>query len=60
MSLLGLLIIAIVVGAALYLVNLLPLDPTFKAIIRVVAIVIFIIYVLMFLFGQAGLFRGVF
>jgi hypothetical protein len=44
----------IVVGAALYLLNLLPIDATFKAIIRVILIVVFVIYAIIFLFGLAG------
>jgi hypothetical protein len=41
-----LLIALIIVGALLYLANLLPIDPTMKRIIQVIVIVAVAIYVL--------------
>jgi hypothetical protein len=41
-----LLILLIVVGAALYLLRYVPLDPTIKTVIQVVVIVVVIIYLL--------------
>jgi hypothetical protein len=49
------LIICIIVGAALYLVMLLPIDATVKTIIKVVVIVAFAIYALKLLVPLAGL-----
>lgn len=49
-----LLILLIVVGAALYLANLLPIDATIKKIIQVVVIVAVLVYVLRNL-GAIGL-----
>lgn len=46
MDLVTLLIVLIIVGAVLYLVQLLPLDGTIKTIIQVVVIVGVAIYVL--------------
>lgn len=42
----SLLVILLIVGVALYLVTLIPMDPTFKQIIRVVVILVAILYVL--------------
>lgn len=58
MTLIGLIIVLIVVGAALYLLNLLPIDATVKQVIRVVVIVILIIYALLFVAGLLGLATG--
>lgn len=55
MSLLGLLICCIIVGAGLYMLEMVPIDATIKRIIRIVVIVIFVIYLLIFLAGLAGL-----
>ena len=51
MDFVSLIIALIVVGLLVYLVDLLPIDGTFKQIIRVVAIVGFVIYLLEFFFG---------
>lgn len=52
---LQLLIIAIVVGAVIYIVRLLPIDDTFKAIVTVIAVVLFAIYAIRLLAPMAGL-----
>jgi hypothetical protein len=52
---LQLLIIAIIVGAVIYIVRLLPIDDTFKTIVTVIAIVIFAIYAIKMLAPIAGL-----
>ena len=57
---LALLILLILVGAALYVINLLPIDATLKQIARVVIIVAFAIYALRILFGAGGFLSGVF
>lgn len=53
MGLLEIIILLIVVGVALYLVGLLPIDPTIKRIITVLVVVVVLIYVLRLLFGGA-------
>lgn len=53
--LLQLLIIAIVIGAIIYVLRLVPMDERFKSIVIVVAIVIFAIYALKILAPMAGL-----
>lgn len=57
---LSLLIALIIVGAVLYVVNLLPIDQTIKSIAWVLIVVIFAIYALRILFGAGGLADGVF
>lgn len=52
---LSVIILLIVVGALLYLLNMLPLDATVKRIIQVVAIVIVAIYLLRLLWPMSGL-----
>lgn len=52
---LQLLIIAIVVGAIIYVIRLLPIDDTFKMIVTVIAIVVFAIYAIKLLAPMAGL-----
>jgi hypothetical protein len=52
---LQLLILAIVVGAVIYIVRLLPIDATFKAIVTVIAVVVFAIYAIKLLAPMAGL-----
>jgi hypothetical protein len=52
---LQLLIIAIIVGAVIYIVRILPIDDTFKAIVTVIAIVVFAIYAIKMLAPIAGL-----
>jgi hypothetical protein len=49
----GLIIMLIIVGAALYLMRLLPIDQTMKTVITVVVIVAAVIYVLRHL-GDLG------
>lgn len=53
--LLQLLILLIVVGALLYILNMLPIDATVKRIIQVIAIVILAVYLLKLLLPGAGL-----
>lgn len=53
--LLQLIIIFIIVGAALYILNLLPIDATVKRIAQVVAIVILAVYLLKALLPASGL-----
>ncbi len=53
--LLQILILLIVVGALLYLLNMLPIDATVKRIIQVVGIVIVAIYLLKLLLPASGL-----
>lgn len=43
----GIVIALIVVGAALYLINLIPMDATIKRVISVLIIVVVIIWVLL-------------
>lgn len=52
---LSLLVIAIIVGAIIYIVRLLPIDDTFKSIVTVIAIVVFAIYAIRLLVPMAGL-----
>jgi hypothetical protein len=52
---LQLLILAIVVGAVIYVVRLLPIDETFKAIVTVIAVVVFAIYAIRLLAPMIGL-----
>lgn len=53
--LLQLLIILIVVGAVLYLLNMVPIDATIRRIIQVIVIVGVAIYLLKLLLPAAGL-----
>ena len=53
MGLLEIIILLIVVGVALYLVGLLPIDPTIKRVITILVVVAVLIYVLKLLFGGA-------
>jgi len=46
MTLIGLLIVLVVFGVALYLINLVPMDGTVKKVIQVIAILFLILYVL--------------
>jgi hypothetical protein len=48
-------IICVIVGAALYLTQVLPIDATFKTIIRIVVIVAFAIYALKLLLPMASI-----
>lgn len=49
------LIALVILGAILYLVNLLPIDATVKRIIQVIAIVFIVIYAIRTLLPAAGL-----
>lgn len=53
--LLSVIILLIVVGALLYVLNLLPIDPTIKRIAQVIAIVVLAIYLLKILLPASGL-----
>jgi hypothetical protein len=53
--LLHLIIALIVIGALLYIVQLLPIDATFKRVIQVIAIVAAVIWSLKVLMPVAGL-----
>lgn len=55
MTLITLLIVCIIVGAGLYLLGLVPIDPTVKNVIRVIIIVVLIVYVILFLAGLLGM-----
>jgi hypothetical protein len=52
---LQLLILLIVVGAALYILQMVPIDGTIKRIIQVIVIVILVIYALKLLLPIAGI-----
>lgn len=54
-SLTTILIALIVVGAVVYVANLLPIDATFKRIIQVVAIIALVIWLLRAFMPAAGL-----
>jgi hypothetical protein len=58
MNLVGLLILCIVIGAGLYLLDLVPIDATIKRVIRVVVILILVIIVILFLAQMLGLGTG--
>lgn len=53
MGLLEIIILLIVVGIALWLVSLIPMDPTIKRVITVLVIVVVVLYILKILFGGA-------
>jgi hypothetical protein len=55
MDLIQILIALIVVGALLYILNLLPIDQTLKTIAYVIVIVVVAIYALRILAPMAGL-----
>lgn len=52
--LVSLIVLLVVVGIVLYLIQLLPIDATFKQIIRIVIVLAALLYVLQ----MAGLLRG--
>ena len=52
---LQLLILLVVVGAALYILQMVPIDGTIKRIIQVIVIVILVIYALKLLLPIAGI-----
>jgi hypothetical protein len=58
MSLVGLLIVCLIVGVGLYLLDMVPMNPTVKRIIRIVVILILVIYVILFIAGMFGLTTG--
>lgn len=45
----------VIVGAALYLLQLLPIDATIKRVIQVIVIVVLVVWALRFLLPMAGL-----
>lgn len=53
MSLLSLIVVLVLVGVALYVVQLIPMDATVKRILTIVVIVIVALYVLRALFGAS-------
>jgi protein-S-isoprenylcysteine O-methyltransferase Ste14 len=58
MPILQILIALILIGAVLYIVSLLPIDPTIKRIIQVVAIVFICIWILSAMWPMIGSFGG--
>lgn len=46
MTLIGLVVVLLVVGVALYLVSLIPMDATIKRVIQVIVILVIILWVL--------------
>ena len=52
---LSLIIALIIVGALLYLLNLIPIDPTIKSVIYVIVIVVLAIYLLREFWPLTGL-----
>lgn len=55
MDIAGFLIALVIVGAALYLLNLAPIDDTVKRVIQVIVIVVLIVYAIRLLLPMAGL-----
>ena len=55
MGIVTLLIVLVVTGAALYLLQLVPIDATVKTVIRVVVIAVLVIYCVLFLASLLGL-----
>lgn len=55
MTLLSLVVALILVGVLLYVVNLIPLDPTIKKLIQIVVIVFVALWLLSALFGGVSL-----
>jgi hypothetical protein len=51
------LIVLVIIGAALYLLQFLPIDGTVKRIIQVIVIVILVIWAIRMLLPMAGLLR---
>lgn len=51
----ALIIALILAGAAVYIINALPIDATFKLIAKVIIVVAFAVYALRFLAPLAGL-----
>lgn len=45
-TLIGLVILLLIVGVALYLINLVPIDATIKRIIHVIVILVVVLYLL--------------
>lgn len=46
MTLVGLIVVLIIVGVALYLISLIPMDATVKRIIQVIVILVVVLWVL--------------
>lgn len=59
MSLVAMLIVIAILGFAVYLLGLVPLDETFRKILRAVAIFVLVIVVVVWLLGALGLGTGV-
>lgn len=57
MSIVSILIALLIVGAVLYLVTLVPIDPVVKQIIRVLAILLTVVWVILELTGRGGFIR---
>ena len=54
MSIIGLIVLLVVMGVALYLISLIPMDATSQRIIQVVVILLVVLYVL----EAIGVFNG--
>lgn len=50
-----LLILALVIWLVIYIVNIIPIPPPFKSVVLAIMGVIFLIYLIGILFGQASL-----
>lgn len=46
MTLIGLIVVLLIVGVALYVIGLIPMDATIKRIIQVIVILLVVLYVL--------------
>lgn len=55
LDMLEFIIALVIIGAALYILQLLPIDATVKRIIQVIVVVILVIYALQLLLPMAGL-----
>lgn len=55
MDLVSILIALVIIGAVLYILQLLPIDGTIKRVIQVIAIVVVIVWALRVLLPMAGL-----
>jgi hypothetical protein len=58
MTIVTLIIVCLVVGAGLYLLQLVPIDPTIKVVIKVLLVLVLVIYIVLFLAGLLGLSTG--
>lgn len=48
---LSLILVLIVFGVALYLIQLIPMDPVVKRVIEILAVLVMVLYVIQALFG---------